>query len=80
MDDQLEPILAEDEENFKPLKTVFPFRWENLIELTGQILPINNYNVPVIRFFWWKWVTDDRNCRRNLSDESLYLVSTFVYR
>jgi len=43
MDDQfLEPILAEDEKNFKPLKTVYPFSFHLLmssaISLTGIIL------------------------------------------
>jgi len=43
MDDQfLEPILAEDEQNFKPLRTVFPFSFHlfvsTLISLVGIIL------------------------------------------
>jgi len=43
MDDQfLEPILAEDEHSFKPLRTVFPFSFHlfvsSVISLTGIIL------------------------------------------
>ncbi|KAJ6632618.1 Transmembrane protein [Pseudolycoriella hygida] len=53
MDDQfLEPILAEDEPNFKPLKTVFPFSFHlfvsSLISLVGIVLAA-----------CWK---DDRRC------------------
>jgi len=65
MDDQLEPILAEDEENFKPLKTVFPFSFHLLI---SSIISL----VGIILASCWK---DDKRCEAYFI--MLYLRAAF---
>lgn len=65
MDDQLEPILAEDEENFKPLKTVFPFSFHLLI---SSIISLVGIGLAAC----WK---DDKRCEAYFI--MLYLRTAF---